>query len=105
MPPVKEPRKSEKESVDRVEIHMRILTGMNIVYEKKNHDYGDSFAQVRKNIPNAILVRLWDKLNRLTTLLQGAESQISDETIDDTLIDLANYAVMELVEREIDKNV
>lgn len=68
-------------------------------YKAKNADYGDSFAQVRQKYPNAILIRLNDKLNRLETLMNGAEQHVNDESIEDTLLDLANYCIMELVER------
>ncbi|MES1923620.1 hypothetical protein MHBO_005225, partial [Bonamia ostreae] len=55
-------------------------------------------------MPNAILVRLFDKMLRLETLLNGAEQQVSDESIDDTLFDLANYALMELTERSAEQS-
>lgn len=82
-------------------IHLGICNELNGIYKKKNHDYGDSFAKVRKAVPNAILVRILDKTERLITLMQGAEQQV-DESIEDTLKDLANYCIMELVERRID---
>jgi hypothetical protein len=74
---------------------------LNDVYERKNHDYGDSFANLRNEIPNAILVRVYDKYSRLKTLLDGKEQLVMDESIDDTLMDLANYCIMELVERKM----
>ena len=73
-------------------------------YRRKNADYGDSFTKTREAIPHAILVRLHDKLNRLTTLmLNGGVQKVKDENIDDTLLDLANYALMELTERQYDR--
>lgn len=87
------------------EEHFRDITSkMADVYAAKNHDYGDSFARLRERYPTSILIRLGDKLNRLHTLLTGETAQVKDESIDDTLLDLANYAVMELVERKMDKN-
>jgi hypothetical protein len=71
-------------------------------YKAKNSDYGSSFSKTRKEFGNAaILIRLTDKLERLKTLMSGNEQQVKDESINDTLLDLANYAVMELVERKI----
>lgn len=85
------------------EEHFRdITTQMADVYTAKNHDYGDSFARLRERYPTSILIRLGDKLNRLHTLLTGETAQVKDESIDDTLLDLANYAVMELVERRVE---
>ena len=79
---------------------MHSLDNMQRVVRDLNADYGDSFAQVREKYPNAILIRLNDKLNRLETLMNGAEQHVNDESIEDTLLDLANYCIMELVERK-----
>lgn len=46
-------------------------------------------------------IRLEDKLNRLKALTRNGNQQVNDESIDDTLMDLANYAIMTLVERRI----
>ena len=89
--------------MDKIAIHRDMCGKLNATYAAKNHDYGDSFAKVRAVVPNAILVRLHDKLNRLTTLMSGENAMVKDESIDDTLLDLANYALMELVEREADR--
>lgn len=86
--------KDEKEC-----IHWTICRELHETYKAKNADYGDSFAQVRSKYPNAILIRLNDKLNRLETLMNGAEQKVNDESVDDTLLDLANYCIMELAER------
>lgn len=80
-------------------IHWTICRDLHDTYKAKNADYGDSFAQVRQKYPNAILIRLNDKLNRLETLMNGAEQHVNDESIEDTLLDLANYCIMELLER------
>lgn len=88
----------------KVEIHAKICQSMTDLYERKNHDYGDSFAKMRKEFDNAILIRIYDKFSRLKTLKSGATQKVSDESIKDTLFDLANYCIMELVEMEIDEN-
>lgn len=73
-------------------------------YRRKNADYGDSFVKVRDKYPNSVLIRLNDKLTRLETLIgREHEAQVNDESVDDTLIDLANYALMELTERLYEK--
>lgn len=83
--------------------HEKICKELNALYSAKNHDYGDSFRKTRSIVPSAILVRLHDKLGRLDSLLMAPESAtVKDESIDDTLMDLANYAIMELVERRRD---
>lgn len=83
--------------------HAAILDEMQELYARKNADYGDSFAQLRKRYPNFVCMRIFDKLNRLDTLMQpGYEAKVVDEKLEDTLMDIANYAVMEIMERRID---
>ncbi|GEM_PF-1385837 len=62
-------------------------------YEAKNADYGNSFDKSLDEFGLvASLVRMTDKLNRAKQLSQQ-ESRV-DESMRDTLMDLANYAVM-----------
>ena len=89
----------ERENDAKECIHWTICRELHDAYKAKNADYGDSFAMVREKYPNAILIRLNDKLNRLETLMNGVEQHVNDESIEDTLLDLANYCIMELVER------
>ena len=78
--------------------HQQVLVELNRLYARKNHDYGDSFHRTfeKWGLPMAA-IRLEDKLQRFVTLIR-AESQVKDESIRDTLIDLANYAVMTVME-------
>ena len=94
----------ETESNQRYELHMELCKCLNGIYKAKNNDYGDSFTAVRKKYPNAILIRLNDKLSRLEALMGGREQKITDENIKDTLLDMANYCLMELVEMTVDAN-
>ena len=75
------------------------------LYSKKNHDYGNSFDKGMDNIGIAYGVgRIYDKMNRLVTLTKK-EAQVKDESIDDTLRDLACYSMMMLAyrKRQIEK--
>lgn len=88
--------------MNKIQIHKQICEELNKMYEEKNKRYGDSFAKVRKELGNTvILVRLMDKLERLKTLLSNPELE-NEESIEDTLEDLANYAIMEVIERKVD---
>lgn len=89
--------------MEKTELHKQILDEMHELYKRKNADYGDSFAQLRKRYPNFVCMRIFDKLNRLDTLMQpGYQAQVTDEKLEDTLMDIANYAVMEILERRKD---
>lgn len=90
--------------MDKVKIHEHYCNDMNRLYQRKNADYGDSYAQLRKRYPNFICMRLFDKLNRLDRVIQpGYECRVSNETVEDTLMDIANYCIMELTERASEK--
>jgi len=81
----------------------KITDEMYKTYKAKNADYGDSFVKIREEYPEAIIIRLMDKLERLKALYKNGYTPKVDESIEDTLKDMANYAIMELVERKIEK--
>jgi len=87
----------------KVERHMDICKHLNGVYERKNHDYGDSFHDTFVEEGMAMArIRLSDKLNRFKKLSKvGSEQKVNDESIRDTLLDLANYAIMTVMEMDI----
>lgn len=73
---------------------MDITNNMAKTYVAKNHDYGNSFEQsLDKFGLIASIVRIGDKMNRLETLV-NKKAQVKDESIKDTLLDLANYSIM-----------
>lgn len=80
------------------EIHKEICAQLNNLYTKKNHDYGDSFGETfcKLGIISAI-TRISDKHNRLCSLCTKPQL-VADETIKDTLMDMANYCIMTLME-------
>lgn len=66
---------------------------------KKNRDYGSSVFSPPVLAPDmtpdrAMLVRMSDKVARLANLFSGKEQQIKDESIRDTMRDLAGYAIL-----------
>lgn len=91
--------------MNKVELHQQICIALNEIYKIKNNDYGDAFAKLREEIPSAVLVRIYDKYSRLKTLkLDKEKAMVKDESIKDTLMDLANYCIMELIEMLVDEN-
>lgn len=85
--------------MNKIEIHKNICDSLNDLYKKKNQDYGDSFGKSYKEYGFTMsLIRLEDKLNRLKSLNKNGNAQVKDESIQDTLMDLANYAIMTLIE-------
>ena len=86
--------------MDKAEKHINICRELNKIYKTKNADYGDSFGKSYAEYGLVMsCIRLEDKLNRLKSLTKN-EQQVKDESIEDTLLDLANYAIMTLIERQ-----
>ena len=91
---------TETEYSNKVRHHASICEDLNEIYARKNHDYGDSFGKGYAEYGMVMaVIRLEDKLNRLKSLIK-ADSLVKDESINDTLMDLANYAIMTVIERE-----
>lgn len=92
--------------MDNVKQHESLLRQIHDTYIKKNHDYGDSFSKSFKKYGLvAAMVRMEDKWNRLDNMASGAEQKVADETIRDTLLDLAGYCIMTTMELDKQKNV
>lgn len=86
----------------KVEMHESICKTLTDLYERKNSDYGDSFAKSFAEYGMVMpCIRLEDKLNRTKALIMGMRQMVDDERIEDTLMDLANYAIMTLIEMKI----
>ena len=95
----------EKSKVISCEVPNRLITDdvinfantcsdMIQLYAKKNHDYGNSFNKGMDDIGLPYGVgRLYDKMNRIVTLMK-TKAEVNDESIKDTLLDLACYSVM-----------
>lgn len=88
----------------QINYHKQICEELNGLYEKKNHDYDDSFHKTFIEEGLAMSrIRLGDKFNRFKTLShimtgKSGEQKVVDESIRDTLLDLANYAIMTVME-------
>lgn len=76
------------------------------IYAKKNHDYGDSFNEGCNELGvGYAFSRIFDKTKRFQTLAKGIMNnnlsiEVQDETVEDTIMDLANYCVMYLAWRD-----
>ena len=82
---------------DKVENFATIVTEMTELYAKKNHDYGNSFDEGCDKIGIGYpLGRLLDKMNRLIACMGKEDTMQVNESIEDTLTDLACYSVMTL---------
>ena len=87
--------------MNKLQRHEQLAKELTEIYAKKNTDYGDSFGKTYRalGIISAV-TRITDKYNRLVSLATSKQQLVSDESIIDTLKDLANYALMTVMEIE-----
>jgi hypothetical protein len=89
--------------MDKIIKHNDICEELKSIYFAKNMDYGDSFGKGYKEYGKIMpLIRLEDKLNRIKSLIKN-EAAVKDESLIDTLMDLANYSIMTIIELEGEK--
>ena len=80
--------------MDRVSQMKEIQSEGLELFTKKNIDYGDAFA---KYGIIGVLMRIEDKIQRALSITKNGVNLVNDEKIQDTLLDLHNYAAMALM--------
>lgn len=89
---------------EQVRAFYKLTEELTRIYSRKNYDYGDSFTESMNEDGMLVAkIRLGDKFRRLSTLINNDDIQVKDETIKDTLMDMAGYALMTVMWME-DKN-
>ena len=85
--------------MDKTQRFWEITESLCHLYEAKNKAYGDSFGSTfdKLGIISAV-TRISDKCNRLCNLATNPDLDNLGESIEDTLQDLASYAIMTLIE-------
>ena len=79
---------------DRVEQFSNVQRTALEVFKKKNADYGDAFA---KHGVIGVLIRIEDKIQRALSISKSGVTLVDSESLQDTLLDLHNYAAMALL--------
>lgn len=93
----------------KIDQFKRVASALAAQYARKNEAYGDSFGKsVKRYGVISALTRMSDKWNRLESLLiDKNNNRVTDESVDDTLLDLATYCIMTVLatrnDNEIDK--
>ena len=87
--------------MDRLNQMMRVQREAFELFKKKNQDYGDAFATFG---PVGVIVRMGDKINRLTSVSKNGVNLVDNESLRDTLIDLHNYSAMAIMLLDEKKN-
>lgn len=90
--------------MNKEQIFKELTNKMNEIHKIKNHDYGNSVHQTYLDFGlTSFLVRMQDKMNRLKSLSKK-DALVKDESIEDTLLDLANYSILALIELKEERN-
>ena len=84
----------EKYKLKQVDYMLKVHYESLEIFKKKNIDYGDAFAIYG---PIGVLIRIGDKIQRLTNITNNGINLVNDETLKDTLLDLHNYAAMAIM--------
>ena len=75
-----------------------ITNGMYDTFKAKNHDYGNSFSELFAECGMTYAYgHMAEKLKRVKSLMSD-EAKVNGESIRDSLLDLANYAILTIIE-------
>lgn len=96
---------SKMTKAEYFEFHQQCIEKMSAITKAKNADYtgtgDDPFANFTRvealgvcSTEQGFLTRMVDKLARINSFAQKGELQVKDESVEDTLLDLANYAIL-----------
>ncbi len=86
---------------NKLKAHESLCSAIHDLYIRKNKAYGDSFGDTYQKLGIiSAVTRITDKYNRLVNLAVNKEIPCGDESIKDTLLDLANYCLMTVIEAE-----
>ena len=90
-----------------VVVFRKLAAALASQYQRKNEAYGDSFGKsVQRYGIISALTRMSDKWNRLESLLiDGNKNGVKDESVDDTLLDLATYCIMTVLATRSDYEI
>lgn len=92
--------------MDNVKKFKEIANSLGELYEQKNKCYNNSFGDTYKKLGIiSAVTRISDKYNRLCNLAKNPDVDNLGESIEDTLKDLASYAIMTLIELDNKKPV
>ncbi len=85
----------------------QVCSELTQLHTRKNHDYGNAFGDTyqsfveqkqQKMADGYAIGLLCNKVNRVKTLLTD-DAWVKGESVEDSLLDLASYAIMTLIER------
>lgn len=92
------PFASTKQPTGDADAFRDITNGMYDTFKAKNHDYGNIFAELFKECGMTYAYgHMAEKLKRVKSLMSD-EAKVNGESMRDSLLDLANYAILTIME-------
>ena len=89
--------------MDKTSYHHLICKDLHDLYIKKNADYGNSFADIYAQVGMPYAYgHMAEKLRRIRSLM-NQPANVKGESMRDSLVDLANYAILTIVELDAQK--
>lgn len=83
----------------QVEQFKALTSEMIATYSRKNRDYGNSFGRMCKEYGHTYpIIHLDEKLARIKSILLSGDNAVKGETAMDSLLDLACYSLMTIME-------
>lgn len=97
----------DEKELNNKDYYTEYIDKMKELRKTKNADYGDSFNRsISKFGYTSAFSRVSDKLCRAMNLIETGKAQVEDESIEDSLLDAANYLIMTAddIKKRKDKN-
>ena len=83
----------------QVEQFKLLTSEMISTYTRKNRDYGNSFSRMCEEYGHTYpIIHLDEKLARVKSILLNGDNAVKGETAIDSLLDLACYSLMTIME-------
>ena len=93
-----EPKIHECSSTEDAKTFKSITDKMCDIYKQKNSDYGNSFSNLFKECGMTYAYgHMAEKLERVKSLMKD-DAKVNGESMRDSLLDLANYAILTIME-------
>lgn len=84
---------------EEIKAFKAITEKMYETFKNKRHDYGQSTTELFNEFgPITMYIKMYDKMSRFKNLMNNLDNYVKDESILDTLLDLANYALITILE-------
>lgn len=85
----------------KYKLHKQICDDLHELYVTKNMEYGDSFSKAYNELGMiAPIVDMYHKLQRIISIHD--KDEVTYESVEDSLRDLANYSLMALLELKME---